>query len=98
MVQHGVHERRRAAHRLDGAVVAADGREVALKIFDPAIRQQGQALLSGMWALVGVAAVLCAVFVPVSFSSGSVGEIYRQFSVTMVCPSSSLMRLNTAAR
>ena len=35
-------------------------------------------------ALVGVAVVLCAVFVPVAFSGGSVGAIYRQFSLTIV--------------
>jgi multidrug efflux pump len=35
-------------------------------------------------ALVGVAVVLSAVFVPVAFSGGSVGAIYRQFSVTIV--------------
>ncbi|OAJ58342.1 aminoglycoside/multidrug transporter permease [Paraburkholderia ginsengiterrae] len=35
-------------------------------------------------ALVGVALVLSAVFVPVAFSSGSVGAIYRQFSLTIV--------------
>ncbi|MBX5462528.1 MAG: efflux RND transporter permease subunit [Steroidobacteraceae bacterium] len=35
-------------------------------------------------ALVGVALVLSAVFVPMAFSSGSVGAIYRQFSVTIV--------------
>jgi multidrug efflux pump len=35
-------------------------------------------------ALVGVAVVLCAVFVPMAFSGGSVGAIYRQFSVTIV--------------
>ena len=35
-------------------------------------------------ALVGVALVLAAVFVPVAFSSGSVGAIYRQFSLTIV--------------
>jgi len=35
-------------------------------------------------ALVGVATVLSAVFVPVAFSSGSVGAIYRQFSLTIV--------------
>jgi multidrug efflux pump subunit AcrB len=35
-------------------------------------------------ALVGVAVVLSAVFVPVAFSSGSVGAIYRQFSLTIV--------------
>ena len=35
-------------------------------------------------ALVGVAVVLCAVFVPMAFSAGSVGAIYRQFSLTIV--------------
>jgi len=35
-------------------------------------------------ALVGVAVVLVAVFVPVAFSGGSVGAIYRQFSLTIV--------------
>ncbi|OZI53653.1 efflux RND transporter permease subunit [Bordetella genomosp. 5] len=35
-------------------------------------------------ALVGVALVLAAVFVPVAFASGSVGAIYRQFSLTIV--------------
>src|SRR5258708_1870394 len=35
-------------------------------------------------ALLGVAVVLCAVFVPVAFSGGSVGAIYRQFSLTIV--------------
>jgi multidrug efflux pump len=35
-------------------------------------------------ALVGVALVLSAVFVPVAFSSGTVGAIYRQFALTVV--------------
>jgi multidrug efflux pump len=35
-------------------------------------------------ALIGVALVLSAVFVPVAFSAGSVGAIYRQFSLTIV--------------
>jgi multidrug efflux pump len=35
-------------------------------------------------ALVGIAVVLSAVFVPMSFMGGSVGIIYRQFSVTIV--------------
>ncbi len=35
-------------------------------------------------ALIGVAAVLSAVFIPVSFSTGSVGAIYREFALTIV--------------
>jgi HAE1 family hydrophobic/amphiphilic exporter-1/multidrug efflux pump len=35
-------------------------------------------------ALVGIALVLAAVFVPMAFFGGSVGMIYRQFSITLV--------------
>jgi len=35
-------------------------------------------------ALVGIALVLTAVFLPMSFFGGSTGVIYRQFSITMV--------------
>ncbi len=35
-------------------------------------------------ALIGIAVVLAAVFVPMAFFPGSAGVIYRQFSVTMV--------------
>jgi multidrug efflux pump len=36
-------------------------------------------------ALVGITLVLIAVFLPMAFFGGSVGIIYQQFSVTMVC-------------
>jgi len=35
-------------------------------------------------ALIGIAAVLSAVFVPMAFFGGSTGAIYRQFSITIV--------------
>jgi multidrug efflux pump len=35
-------------------------------------------------ALIGIALVLSAVFLPMAFSSGSTGVIYRQFSVTII--------------
>jgi len=35
-------------------------------------------------ALIGIALVLSAVFVPMAFFSGSAGAIYRQFSITLV--------------
>ena len=35
-------------------------------------------------ALVGIAMVLSAVFVPMAFFGGSTGAIYRQFSITIV--------------
>lgn len=34
-------------------------------------------------ALIGIALVLTAVFIPMAFFAGSVGVIYRQFSVTI---------------
>ena len=44
--------------------------------------RKGMGQITG--ALVGVAVVISAVFVPVAFSGGSVGAIYRQFSLTIV--------------
>ncbi|MGV3550524.1 efflux RND transporter permease subunit [Rhizobium sp.] len=44
------------------------------------IKSMGQ--ISG--ALVGIATVLSAVFIPMAFFPGSVGVIYRQFSITIV--------------
>jgi multidrug efflux pump len=35
-------------------------------------------------ALIGIALVLAAVFVPMAFFSGSIGVVYRQFSITIV--------------
>lgn len=35
-------------------------------------------------AIIGISSVLTAVFIPMAFFSGSVGAIYRQFSITMV--------------
>ncbi len=35
-------------------------------------------------ALIGITVVLTAVFIPMAFFSGSVGAIYRQFSITLV--------------
>ncbi len=35
-------------------------------------------------ALIGIALVLSAVFIPMAFMSGSTGQIYRQFSLTIV--------------
>jgi len=46
-----------------------------------ATRQSMQQITS---ALIGIALVLSAVFVPMAFSGGSAGAIYRQFSLTLV--------------
>jgi len=44
--------------------------------------QKSMAQIQG--ALVGIAMVLSAVFIPMAFFGGSTGEIYRQFSITIV--------------
>jgi hydrophobe/amphiphile efflux-1 (HAE1) family protein len=47
---------------------------------DATIKSMGE--ITG--ALVGIATVLAAVFLPMAFFGGSVGAIYRQFSITIV--------------
>src|SRR6202790_3046743 len=70
---------------VDDAIVVVENvervmEEERLSPKDATRRSMGQ--ITG--ALVGVAVVLSAVFVPVAFSGGSVGAIYRQFSLTIV--------------
>src|SRR6267154_148464 len=57
-------------------IMAEDG----LSPKEATIKSMGQ--ITG--ALVGIALVLSAVFVPMAFFGGSVGVIYRQFSITIV--------------
>ena len=54
--------------------------EQGLSPHDATIKSMGQ--ITG--ALVGIATVLTAVFLPMAFFSGSTGVIYRQFSVTII--------------
>jgi hydrophobe/amphiphile efflux-1 (HAE1) family protein len=70
---------------VDDAIVVVENvervmQEERLSPLEATRKAMGQ--ISG--ALVGVAMVLSAVFVPVAFSSGTVGAIYRQFSLTIV--------------
>ena len=70
---------------VDDAIVVVENvervmQEEGLAPVEATVKAMGQ--ISG--ALVGVATVLCAVFVPVAFSGGTVGAIYRQFSLTIV--------------
>jgi len=70
---------------VDDAIVVVENverimREEELPAREATSKAMGQ--ISG--ALVGVAMVLCAVFVPVAFSPGTVGAIYRQFALTIV--------------
>ncbi len=70
---------------VDDAIVVVENverimEEEGLSPLEATRKAMGQ--ISG--ALVGVALVLSAVFVPTAFTSGSVGAIYRQFSLTIV--------------
>ncbi|MYM36243.1 efflux RND transporter permease subunit [Duganella sp. FT94W] len=70
---------------VDDAIVVVENverimSEEGLSPLEATRKSMGQ--ISG--ALVGIALVLSAVFVPMAFFSGSTGVIYRQFSVTIV--------------
>lgn len=70
---------------VDDAIVVVENvervmSEEGLSPLDATRKSMGE--ISG--ALVGIALVLSAVFVPMAFFSGSTGAIYRQFSVTIV--------------
>lgn len=70
---------------VDDAIVVVENvervmREKGLGPREATIESMGE--ITG--ALVGIATVLSAVFVPMAFFGGSVGIIYRQFSITIV--------------
>ena len=70
---------------VDDAIVVVENverlmREEGLSAVDATTRSMDQITS----ALVGIACVLSVVFIPMSFLNGSVGVIYRQFSITIV--------------
>jgi multidrug efflux pump len=70
---------------VDDAIVVVENVErimtdEGLSPHDATVKSMGQ-ITSALW---GIATVLCAVFVPMAFFSGSTGVIYRQFSITIV--------------
>ncbi len=70
---------------VDDAIVVVENvervmREDGSSARDATVKSMGQ--IQG--ALVGIAMVLSAVFVPMAFFGGSTGVIYRQFSITIV--------------
>lgn len=70
---------------VDDAIVVVENVERVMSeegLEPKAAARQSMEQISG--ALVGIALVLAAVFVPMAFFSGSSGVIYRQFSITIV--------------
>ena len=70
---------------VDDAIVVVENverlmHEEHLEAHDATVKSMRE--ISG--ALIGIAMVLAAVFVPMAFFGGSIGTIYRQFSVTIV--------------
>ncbi|MES2533736.1 MAG: efflux RND transporter permease subunit [Pseudomonadota bacterium] len=70
---------------VDDAIVVVENverlmREEHLSAREATIKSMGE--ITG--ALIGIATVLSAVFLPMAFFSGSTGVIYRQFSITIV--------------
>tara|TARA_A100001391_G_scaffold46046_1_gene27110 strand:+ start:31073 stop:34258 length:3186 start_codon:yes stop_codon:yes gene_type:complete len=51
----------------------------------PPLQATEKAMKEITGAIIGITLVLIAVFVPMAFFGGSVGGIYRQFSVTLAC-------------
>ncbi|MEO6187152.1 MAG: efflux RND transporter permease subunit, partial [Steroidobacteraceae bacterium] len=71
---------------VDDAIVVVENVERQLRD-DPTLSPRDATIRSMaeiQTALIAIAMVLSAVFLPMAFFGGSVGEIYRQFSITMV--------------
>ena len=75
---------------VDDAIVVVENVERLMvtegcRLSRPRAKAMGQ--ITG--AIIGITVVLVSVFVPMAFFSGSVGNIYRQFSLSMPAPSCS---------
>jgi HAE1 family hydrophobic/amphiphilic exporter-1/multidrug efflux pump len=70
---------------VDDAIVVVENVERVMKEEGLSAKEATQKSMKQITgALVGIALVLSAVFVPMAFFSGSTGAIYRQFSLTIV--------------
>ncbi|SEH98187.1 multidrug efflux pump [Rhizobium tibeticum] len=70
---------------VDDAIVVVENVERVMEEEDLSPREATiKSMVEITGALIGIATVLSAVFIPMAFFSGSVGIIYRQFSVTIV--------------
>ncbi|MEW5769693.1 MAG: efflux RND transporter permease subunit [Pseudomonadota bacterium] len=70
---------------VDDAIVVVENVERIMSREGLAAREATSKAMGQIFgAIVGITVVLSAVFIPMAFFSGSVGAIYRQFSVTLV--------------
>ncbi|MDZ4394873.1 efflux RND transporter permease subunit, partial [Cypionkella sp.] len=68
----------------DAIVVVENVERVIAEEGLPPVEATEKSMTQITGALIGIALVLSAVFLPMAFSSGSTGVIYRQFSVTII--------------
>ncbi len=70
---------------VDDAIVVVENVERIMTEEDLPPREATRKAMGQIFAaVIGITLVLCAVFVPMAFFGGSVGAIYRQFSITLV--------------
>ncbi|WP_135506941.1 efflux RND transporter permease subunit [Roseovarius aestuariivivens] len=70
---------------VDDAIVVVENTERLMEEEDlGAVEATRRSMTQIQSALIGILVVLAAVFLPMAFSAGSVGVIYRQFSVTII--------------
>ncbi|MBF0272222.1 MAG: multidrug efflux RND transporter permease subunit [Magnetococcales bacterium] len=70
---------------VDDAIVVVENVERVMSEDHLPPREATQKAMTQIFgAIIGITLVLCAVFIPMAFFSGSVGAIYRQFAVTLV--------------
>lgn len=69
---------------VDDAIVVVENVERVMMEDKLPQRSDGKSMSQIRGALVGIAMVLSAVFIPMAFFGGSTGAIYRQFSITIV--------------
>ena len=70
---------------VDDAIVVVENVERIMSEEGLSAREATYKAMSQIYgAIIAITLVLCAVFVPMAFFSGSVGAIYRQFSLTLI--------------
>jgi multidrug efflux pump len=69
---------------VDDAIVVVEAVEHELEAGAPDARTAARRAMQGIGgAIIGVTAVICAVFVPIAFMPGVTGTLYKQFAITI---------------
>jgi multidrug efflux pump len=69
---------------VDDAIVVVEAVEKAMHDHHLSAREAAHKAMAGIGsAIIGVTAVICAVFVPIAFLGGVTGTLYKQFAITI---------------